>query len=92
MPVSTPAEEQPKSSDFNFTPPVVLMKGANDPTFAISLEIRRHGLGRRRHHAAWPLHAIEADGVAVVLARGPKLVAGGAPPFDRFIEHDGDGS
>ena len=65
-------------SDPDLTPPVVLTKGTNDPTFVISfrsqkefrrrarLEIRRHGLGRGRHHARRCLHASFADATAVL--------------------------
>ncbi len=63
MPVSTPAEEQPKSSDFNFTPPVVLMKGANDPTFAISFRSQKEFAVA----LAWKSAAMVWGGAAITL-------------------------
>jgi hypothetical protein len=48
------------------------------------LEIRRHGLGRRRHHAARPLRAAGADGVAVT-DRGSWHLAGVLRPLLRSL-------
>jgi hypothetical protein len=67
-PVSAPAEErqheeQPKPSDFNLTPPVVLMKGANDPTFVISFRSQQEFVSA----LAWKSTAMVWGGAAITL-------------------------
>jgi hypothetical protein len=67
-PVFAPAEErlheeQPKPSDFNLTPPVVLMKGANNPTFVISFRSQKEFVGA----LAWKSAAMVWGGAAITL-------------------------
>ena len=56
-------EEQPKPSDFNLTPPVVLMKGANNPTFVISFRSQKEFVGA----LAWKSAAMVWGGAAITL-------------------------
>jgi len=67
-PAFTPAEprlqqEQPKPSDFNLTPPVVLMKGANNPTFVISFRSQKEFVSA----LAWKSAAMVWGGAAITL-------------------------
>jgi len=56
-------EAQPKPSDFNLTPPVVLMKGANNPTFVISFRSQKEFVSA----LAWKSAAMVWGGAAVTL-------------------------
>jgi hypothetical protein len=56
-------EEQPKSSDFNLTPPVVLMKGENNPTFVISFRSQKEFVSA----LAWKSAAMVWGGAAITL-------------------------
>lgn len=65
-------EDQAASSDFNLTPPVVLMKGANDPTFVISFRSQKEfvvALARKSAAMIWGGAAITLLGVYVLLAQ-----------------------
>jgi len=62
-PVSAREEEQSKSSDFNLTPPVVLMKGARDPTFVISFRSQKE----LAVALAWKSAAMVWGGAAITL-------------------------
>ena len=72
-PVTAPAEErldevrlhedQSASSDFNLAPPVVLMKGANDPTFVISFRSQKEFVSA----LAWKSAAMVWGGAAITL-------------------------
>ena len=55
--------DQPKPSDFNLTPPVVLMKGANNPTFVISFRSQKEFVGA----LAWKSAAMVWGGAAITL-------------------------
>ena len=54
---------QPKSSEFNLTPPVVLMKGANNPTFVISFRSQKEFVSA----LAWKSAAMIWGGAAITL-------------------------
>ena len=56
-------EEQPKPSDFNLTPPVVLMKGANNPTFVISFRSQKEFVSA----LAWKSAAMVWGGAVITL-------------------------
>jgi hypothetical protein len=56
-------EDQPASSDFNLTPPVVLMKGANNPTFVISFRSQKEFVSA----LAWKSAAMVWGGAAITL-------------------------
>jgi hypothetical protein len=56
-------EGQPKVPDFNLTPPVVLMKGANDPTFVISFRSQKESVVA----LAWKSAAMIWGGAAITL-------------------------
>jgi hypothetical protein len=56
-------ENQLKPSDFNLTPPVVLMKGANDPTFVISFRSQKEFVSA----LAWKSAAMVWGGAAITL-------------------------
>jgi hypothetical protein len=55
--------EQPQLSSFNFTPPVVLMKGANNPTFVISFRSQKEFVST----LAWKSAAMVWGGAAITL-------------------------
>jgi hypothetical protein len=72
VPVSAPSEAQPKPSDFNLTPPVVLMKGSNDPTFVISFRSQKEfasALAWKSAAMVWGGAAITLLGLYVLLAQ-----------------------
>jgi hypothetical protein len=56
-------EHQPASSDFNLIPPVVLMKGATDPTFVISFRSQKKIVTA----LAWKSIAMVCGGAAIML-------------------------
>ena len=56
-------EAQPKPSDFNLTPPVVLMKGANNSTFVISFRSQQEFVSA----LAWKSAAMVWGGAAITL-------------------------
>jgi hypothetical protein len=56
-------DDPPKSSGFNLTPAVVLMKGENDPTFAISFRSQKELVSA----LAWKSAAIICGGAALAL-------------------------
>ncbi len=56
-------EEQRRPSDFNLTPPVVLMKGSNHPTFVISFRSQKEFVSG----LAWKSVAMVWGGVAITL-------------------------
>jgi hypothetical protein len=56
-------EDQLKPSDFNLTPPVVLMKGANHPTFVISFRSQKEFFSA----LAWKSAAMVWGGAAIML-------------------------
>ena len=56
-------EDQPKPSDFNLTPPVVLMKGANNPTFVISFRSQKEFVSA----LAWKSAAMVWGGAVITL-------------------------
>ena len=56
-------EDQAKPSGFNLTPPVVLMKGANDPTFVISFRSQKEFVSA----LAWKSAAMVWGGAAITL-------------------------
>jgi hypothetical protein len=56
-------EDHPKSSGFNLTPPVVLMKGASDTTFAISFRSQKEFVIA----LAWKSAAMVWGGAAIML-------------------------
>jgi hypothetical protein len=56
-------EAQPKPSDFNLTPPVVLMKGENNPTFVISFRSQKEFVSA----LAWKSAAMVWGGAAITL-------------------------
>ncbi len=58
-----PDEDQPESSDFNLSPPVVLMKGVNDPTFVISFCSQKEIVTV----LAWKSAAMVCGGTALML-------------------------
>jgi hypothetical protein len=58
-----PQEEQPKSSDFNLTPQVVLMKGATNPMFVISFRSQKEFVSA----LAWKSAAMVWGGAAITL-------------------------
>ncbi|MGA2202412.1 MAG: GIDE domain-containing protein [Terriglobales bacterium] len=58
-----PNEDQPKSSDFNLAPPVVLMKGANNSTFVISFRSQKEFVTA----LAWKSTAMVWGGAAITL-------------------------
>ena len=60
---SAPDEAQPKPSDFNLTPPVVLMKGENNPTFVISFRSQQEFVIA----LAWKSAAMVWGGAAITL-------------------------
>src|SRR5450631_221460 len=62
-PVSTHDDGQPKRSDFNLTPPVVLMKGSNHPTFVSSFRSHKEFVSA----LAWKSAAMAWGGVAITL-------------------------
>ena len=65
-------QEQPKPSDFNLTPPVVLMKGANNPTFVISFRSQKEfvsALAWKSTAMVWGGAAITLLGIYVLLAQ-----------------------
>jgi len=55
--------QQPKPSDFNLTPPVVLMKGANNSTFVISFRSQKEFVSA----LAWKSAAMVWGGAAITL-------------------------
>jgi hypothetical protein len=57
------SEDQPAQSDFNLTPPVVLMKGANHPTFVISFRSQKEFVSA----LAWKSAAMVWGGAAITL-------------------------
>jgi hypothetical protein len=56
-------EDQPHPSDFNLTPAVVLMKGENNPTFAISFRSQKEFVSA----LAWKSAAMVWGGAAITL-------------------------
>ncbi len=58
-----PCEDQAKPSGFNLTPPVVLMKGANNPTFVISFRSQKEFVSA----LAWKSAAMIWGGAAITL-------------------------
>jgi hypothetical protein len=56
-------EDQPKPSDFNLTPPVVLMKGENNPAFVISFRSQQEFVSA----LAWKSAAMVWGGAAITL-------------------------
>jgi hypothetical protein len=56
-------DDQPKPADFNLTPPVVLMKGANNPTFVISFRSQKEFVSA----LAWKSAAMVWGGAAITL-------------------------
>ena len=58
-----PNGDQPKPSKFNLTPPVVLMKGANHPTFVISFRSQKEFVSS----LAWKSAAMIWGGAAIAL-------------------------
>jgi len=65
-------EDQSASSDFNLIPPVVLMKGANDPTFVISFRSQKEfvsGLAWKSAAMVWGGTAITLLGLYMLLAQ-----------------------
>jgi len=56
-------EDQPAPSDFNLTPPVVLMKSANHPTFVISFRSQKEFVSA----LAWKSAAMIWGGTAITL-------------------------
>jgi len=56
-------EDRPGLSGFNLTPPVVLMKGANDPTFVISFRSQKEFVSA----LAWKSAAMVWGGAAITL-------------------------
>jgi hypothetical protein len=58
-----PDEDLPESSDFNLIPPVVLMKGAIDPTFVISFRSQKEIVTA----LAWKSAAMVCGGTALML-------------------------
>jgi len=56
-------EAQPKPSDFNLTPPVVLMKGANNSTFVISFRSQKEFVSA----LAWKSAVMVWGGAAITL-------------------------
>jgi hypothetical protein len=63
LPEERLSEHQAKSSDFNFTPPVVLMKGANNPTFVISFRSQKEFVTA----LAWKSAAMVWGGAGITL-------------------------
>jgi hypothetical protein len=57
------SEDQPAPSDFNLTPPVVLMKSANHPTFVISFRSQKEFVSA----LAWKSAAMVWGGAAITL-------------------------
>lgn len=69
-----PHQELPKSSDFNLNPPVVLMKGGNDPTFVISFRSQKEfvsALAWKSAAMVWGGAAITLLGIYALLVQGP---------------------
>jgi len=67
-----PNQDQPQPSDFNLTPPVVLMKGANNPTFVISFRSQQEfvsALASKSAAMVWGGAAITLLGVYSLLAQ-----------------------
>jgi len=62
-PVSAHDEAQPKPSEFNLTPPVVFMKGENNPTFVISFRSQKEFVSA----LAWKSAAMVWGGAAITL-------------------------
>ena len=60
---ASPDKEQSRSSGFNLTPPVVLMKGADDPTFVISFRSQKEIVSA----LAWKSTAMICGGTAFTL-------------------------
>jgi len=58
-----PDEDRSESFDSNFAPPVVLMKGTNDPTFVISFRSQKEIVSA----TAWKAAALVGGGTAVAL-------------------------
>lgn len=58
-----PKDDQPTPSDFNLTPPVVLMKVANNPTFVISFRSQKEFV----RALAWKSIAMVWGGAAITL-------------------------
>ena len=56
-------DDQPKPSDFDLTPPVVLMKGENNPTFVISFRSQKEFVSA----LAWKSAAMVWGGAAITL-------------------------
>ena len=56
-------DDQPQPSGFNLTPPVVLMKGANNPTFVISFRSQKEFISA----LAWKSAAMVWGGAAITL-------------------------
>jgi hypothetical protein len=56
-------DDQPKPAGFNLTPPVVLMKGANNPTFVISFRSQKEVVST----LAWKSAAMVWGGAAITL-------------------------
>jgi hypothetical protein len=65
-------EDQAKPSDFNLTPPIVLMKGANNPTLVISFRSQKEfvsALAWKSAAMVWGGDAITLLGLYVLLAQ-----------------------
>ncbi|MGD1214891.1 MAG: hypothetical protein ABR861_07875 [Terriglobales bacterium] len=65
-------EDQPKPSEFNLTPPVVLMKGDNNPTFVISFRSQKEfvsALAWKSATMVWGGAAITLLGLYMLLAQ-----------------------
>jgi hypothetical protein len=63
LPEPRPSEDQAKPPGFNLTPPVVLMKGANHPTFVISFRSQKEFVTA----LAWKSAAMVWGGAAITL-------------------------
>ena len=69
-------EDQPQLSGYNLTPPVVLMKGANDPTFVISFRSQKEfvtALAWKSAAMVWGGAAITLLGLYILLAQMESL-------------------
>jgi len=70
IPEARPKEDQPRPADFDFTPPVVLMKSANNPTFVISFRSQKAfitALGWKSVAMVWGGAAITLLGLYMLL-------------------------
>ncbi len=63
LPEARPNKDRAESSDFNLIPPVVLMKGASDPTFVISFRSQKEIVSA----LAWKSAAMVCGGTTITL-------------------------